>query len=166
MKEEAGDHTIHEISPALQTVLSPTLQKVNSTVTGVSLATGMPQPKVYLIGERLATVHNVLGKYGLAASRTANMSQFDRRRTSPDASAMLQAIAREEPYLVWIQWSPKMVQSGRRGGVRTAIEFFSGLVKLQKDAGRHVIIEGKAADVPVRDEVFTAPNRYIGVPWG
>ncbi len=52
-----------------------------------------------------------------------------------------------------------MVQSGRRGGVRTAIEFFSGLVKLQKDAGRHVIIEGKAADVPVRDEVFTAPNR-------
>ena len=38
--------------------------------------------------------------------------------------------------------------------MRSAVEFLSGLVRLQMEAGRQVIIEGRARDMPVLDEVF------------
>ena len=118
-EEPNGHESCHETVDAPPTVLSPTLQKVNSTVTGSSLVaipmadaasragqsgqkqtsfisnrlsgndiSGMPQPNVYLIGERLATIHHVLGKYGLRAFRTAKISQFDRWETGPNASTI------------------------------------------------------------------------------
>ena len=119
---------------------------------------------IYLIGEGLTTIHHMQSKYGLRAALKAQMSTFQRRHTSPDACAMLQAVKRECPHLVWIQRCASMQEAGRRPNVRTAIEFFSGLVACQVGLGVDVILEGKAAYVPVRDEVFAAPKRAVVRP--
>ena len=89
----------------------------------------------------------------------AKMFQFGRRTVGSEACAMLQAIKRGKPALLWIQWNPTMVEPTRRGQVRTAVEFLSGLVTIQVEQGGAVLVEGKARDVPVRDEVFTGDNR-------
>ena len=52
-----------------------------------------------------------------------------------------------------------MVEPTRRGQVRTAVEFLSGLAIIQTEQGGAVLVEGKARDVPVRDEVFMGDNR-------
>ncbi len=117
-------HSEGHKSPFISAEAYPGLQHASE-------GSGRAMPTIYVIGERLATIHHVLDRYGMPASRTANMAQFDRRRTSPDAAAMLQAMSRNKPQLVWIQWCPRMQQPGRRAGVRNAIEFFSGLIKLQ-----------------------------------
>ena len=114
---------------------------------------------VYAVGERLVVLKHVTGKYGIDLGRTANMLQFGRRNTNGEATAMLQAIRRERPRLLWVQWHPDAREPSRRAQIRTAVEFLSGLVQIQLAAGGNVIIEGRASDLPARDEVFEAPGR-------
>ena len=87
------------------------------------------------------------------------MLQFQRKHTLPDACAMLQAIQVDRPQLLWIQWSYQLQEPGRRPQVRTALEFFSGMVEQQLQYGGNVILEAKACDVPVRDELFAGARR-------
>ena len=89
----------------------------------------------------------------------AKMYQFGRKTVGPEACAMLQAIKRDKPALLWIQWNPTMVEPTRRGQVRTAVEFLSGLAAIQTEQGGAVLVEGKARDIPVRDEVFMGDHR-------
>ena len=67
---------------------------------------------------------------------------------------MLQAIALDRPNLIWMQWSYLLQEPGRRGNVRTALEFLAGLVKVQLELGGNVVLEAKSCDVPVHDELF------------
>ena len=116
-------------------------------------------PNIFLVGERLATIKMTMAKYDLFPSRTCSMLQFQRKHTSPDACAMLQAIHLDRLQLLWIQWSFKMQEPGRRPQVRTALEFFSGMVEQQLRYGGYIILEAKACDVPVRDELFAGAKR-------
>ena len=76
---------------------------------------------------------------------------------------MFQALGMDKPKLLWIQWNAQLAEPGRRPGVRTALEFFSGMVQAQLAQNGDVILEAKAADVPVRDELFNTPNRLGGL---
>ncbi len=120
-------------------------------------------PMIFLVGERLATIKMTLSKYDLCARRTCPMLNFQRRQTSPDACAMLQAIRLDQPTLVWIQWSHLLQEPGRRPHVRTALEFFAGMVEEQLKQGGDVVLEAKACDVPVRDELFAGSKRIGGL---
>ena len=44
---------------------------------------------------------------------------------------MLHAIRLDQPTLVWIQWSHLLQEPGRRPHVRTALEFFAGMIEEQ-----------------------------------
>jgi len=119
------------------------------------------KPTIYLIGERLAVIKHVCSFYGIHVGRTAPMLNFGRRTVSDDAVAMLQAIRRESPDLLWIQWHETAREPSSRPNIRTAVEFLSGLCELQIEANHAVLLEGKAKDVPVRDEVFEG-SRSLG----
>ena len=82
---------------------------------------------VYAVGERLVVLKHVTEKYGIDLGRTANMLQFGRRNTNGEATAMLQAIRRERPRLLWVQWHPDAREPSRRAQIRTAVKFLSGL---------------------------------------
>eukprot|EP00959_Pyramimonas_sp_CCMP1952_P087126 1822918-Pyramimonas_sp.AAC.1 len=71
-------------------------------------------PNIFLVGERLATVRMTMAKYDLFPSRTCSMLQFQRKHASPGACAMFQAIHLDRPQLLWIQWSCKLQEPGRR----------------------------------------------------
>ena len=114
---------------------------------------------VYAIGERLAVLKHIAEKYNFRLDRTAGMTQFGRRNTNPDATAMLQAIRRERPDLLWIQWHSEAREPCRRAQVRSAVDFLSGLARVQLSLGGNVLVEGRASDLPARDEVFQAPGR-------
>ena len=118
-------------------------------------------PVVYLVGEHLTVLKHVMSYYGITVGRTSPMHNFGRRTVSPDATAMLQALQREKPDLIWIQWNEHSQQPARRPNVRTAVEFLSGLVEIQIQTGRMAILEGKASDIPVRDEVFEGSKRLV-----
>eukprot|EP00959_Pyramimonas_sp_CCMP1952_P142069 2973964-Pyramimonas_sp.AAC.1 len=61
---------------------------------------------------------------------------------------MLQAIHLDRPTLVWTQWPRLLQEPGRRPRVRTALEFFAGMVQEQLKQGGDVVLEAKACDVP------------------
>ena len=117
------------------------------------------KPTIYLIGEHLAVLKHVCAFHGIHVGRTAPMLNFGRRNISDDAAAMLQSIRRETPDLLWIQWHEQCRETAARPNIRSAIESFSGLCQIQIDAKRTVLLEGKAKDVPVRDEVFEGSRR-------
>ena len=110
---------------------------------------------LFAIGERLATAKMTLGKYGMEFTRTCQMQHFTRKDISPDARAMLQAIERERPRLLWIQWNDTSAEPHRRPRFRTALEFITGMVELQLQLGGDVIMEARACDAPVRDELMS-----------
>ena len=123
------------------------------------------KPTIYLIGEHLAVLKHVCAFYGIHVGRTAPMLNFGRRNISDDAAAMLQSIRRETPDLLWIQWHEQCREPSSRPNIRSAIDFFSGLCQIQTEAKRAVLLEGKAKDVPVRDEVFEG-SRKLGTLLG
>ena len=71
--------------------------------------------EIYVIAEDPTVISFTLMKYGLEAGRMAKMYQFGRKTVGPEACAMLQAIKRDKPALLWIQWNPTMVEPTRRG---------------------------------------------------
>ena len=87
------------------------------------------------------------------------MFHFGRKTMSPDSTAMLQAIKRERPDLLWIQWSEHAREPERRSHIRNAVDFLSGLVDVHIRQGGAVLVEGKACDLPARDEVFEGKGR-------
>ena len=59
--------------------------------------------KIYLVAESPAVLRHVFEQYNLSVQRSCPMMQFGRRTVSDDATAMLQALKRDEPELIWIQ---------------------------------------------------------------
>ena len=116
-------------------------------------------PTIYLVAENPAVLRHVFEQHNLCVQRSCPMMQFGRRTVSDDATAMLQALKRDGPTLIWIQWSPEARSPKDRPNIRTAVEFLSGLVELQLNGNRMVILEGRACDVPARDEVFENQRR-------
>ena len=115
--------------------------------------------KVFIVGEKLATLRMVLEKHGIDVSRCCPMSNFGRRNVSAEATAMMQDLVTVRPCLLWLQWSVLLTEPGRRSQVRTALEFFSGLVEKQLQLGGDVLLEARSCDVPIHDELFNAPRR-------
>ena len=80
---------------------------------------------VYVVGENLSVLRHVFEKLSLNIRRTCSLLQFGRRHLPDDATAMLQAIKRDEPLLLWIQWHPEARTPRSRPNIRTAVEFLS-----------------------------------------
>ena len=118
---------------------------------------------IFAIGERLATIKMTMAKYGMGLTRTCPLWHFTRKDISPDACAMLQAIGMDKPKLLWIQWNDSAREPNRRPQVRTALEFITGLVDLQLKLGGDVIMEGRACDVPVRDELMAGDKKILTI---
>jgi len=109
---------------------------------------------VFIVGENLALLRHVFESLSFNVVRTCSLVQFGRRSIPDAATALLQAVKSRAPDLLWIQWSPEARQPRTRPNIRTAVEFLSGVVDLQLETGNKVILEGRAMDIPVRDEVF------------
>ena len=114
---------------------------------------------VFIVGEKLATLRMVLEKHGIDVSRSCPMANFGRRNVSAEATAMMQDLVTVRPCLLWLQWSVLLTEPGRRAQVRTALEFFSGLVEQQLQLGGDVLLEARSCDVPIHDELFNSPKR-------
>ena len=108
---------------------------------------------------------HVCAKYGIDVMKTAPILNFGRRSISADAADMLQGVKRDTPALIWVQWSEFAREPARRASVRTAVEVLTGIVELQIADGRKVLIEGKASDIPVRDEVFQGKRGLERLFW-
>ena len=153
-------------SPAVQTNEVGTMTDIVSLpASEVSLA-AVPRPlldsncpNVFLVGEHLTVLHHVFEQLHIRVQRTCTLVQFGRRHIPDSATAMLQALQRDKPVLLWIQWHPEARTPRSRPNIRTAVEFLSGLVELQLEQGGKVLVEGRAMDVPVRDEVFCHARR-------
>ena len=72
---------------------------------------------------------------------------------------MMQDLVTVRRCLLWLQWSVLLTEPGRRSQVRTALEFFSGLVEQQLQLGGDVLLEARSCDVPVHDELFNLLGR-------
>ena len=118
---------------------------------------------VFIVGENLPVLLQVFQSLGVVVSRTCRMLNFERRRVSDEATAMLQSIRRSPPDLLWIQWNEEGRYPRQRPYIRSAVEFLTGLVEQQLQGKRMVLLEGRAMDVPVRDEVFEGVNRLNGL---
>ena len=120
---------------------------------------GTTNKTVYAIGERLAVLRHVAENYGLRLDRTANMIAPGRRNANGEAIAMLQAIRRERPsHLDTVASRRPRAKSPRADPHSSKVPQWT-IVQIQLSLGGNVIVEGRAADFPSRDQVFEAPGR-------
>ena len=113
---------------------------------------------VFLVAAVPATAEHTLGRYGIQVRSADALYQTHRHKIEPGVAAMFTALHRGEcPDLLWTQWHCGASRHDV-ASLRTAVKSVSKLTEAQLAQGRAVLMEGRACDPTLNDQVLNAPK--------